>query len=50
MLAIEVVFAGSEQVPTLVFDEVDAGVGEQAAVEVGRRLARSARELLRWSS
>jgi DNA repair protein RecN (Recombination protein N) len=43
MLAIEVVFAGSEQVPTLVFDEVDAGVGGAAAVEVGRRLARLAR-------
>jgi DNA repair protein RecN (Recombination protein N) len=43
MLAIEVVFAGTEQVPTLVFDEVDAGVGGAAAVEVGRRLARLAR-------
>jgi DNA repair protein RecN (Recombination protein N) len=43
MLAIEVVFAGSDQVPTLVFDEVDAGVGGKAAVEVGRRLARLAR-------
>ncbi len=29
--------------PTLVFDEVDAGVGGQAAVEIGRRLARLAR-------
>ena len=36
-------FAGSEPVPTLVFDEVDAGVGGAAAVEVGRRLARLAR-------
>ena len=43
MLAIEVVFAGTEPVPTLVFDEVDAGVGGRAAVEVGRRLARLAR-------
>ncbi len=42
MLAVEVVFAGSESVPTLVFDEVDAGVGGRAAVEVGRRLARLA--------
>jgi DNA repair protein RecN (Recombination protein N) len=42
MLAIEVVFAGSDPVPTLVFDEVDAGVGGRAAVEVGRRLARLA--------
>jgi len=30
-------------VPTFVFDEVDAGVGGRAAVEVGRRLARLAR-------
>ena len=43
MLAIEVVFAGADPVPTMVFDEVDAGVGGQAAVEVGRRLARLAR-------
>jgi DNA repair protein RecN (Recombination protein N) len=43
MLALEVVFAGSQPVPTLVFDEVDAGVGGKAAVEVGRRLARLAR-------
>jgi DNA repair protein RecN (Recombination protein N) len=43
MLAIEVVFAGSDPVPTFVFDEVDAGVGGKAAVEVGRRLARLAR-------
>lgn len=43
MLAIEVVFAGTDPVPTFVFDEVDAGVGGVAAVEVGRRLARLAR-------
>lgn len=43
MLAIEVVFAGSGGPPTLVFDEVDAGVGGRAAVEIGRRLARLAR-------
>jgi len=43
MLAIEVVFAGADPVPTLVFDEVDAGVGGKAAVEVGRRLAALAR-------
>ena len=42
MLAIEVVFAGADPVPTFVFDEVDAGVGGKAAVEVGRRLARLA--------
>jgi DNA repair protein RecN (Recombination protein N) len=43
MLAIEVVFAGSDPVPTFVFDEVDAGVGGKAAVEIGRRLAKLAR-------
>jgi DNA repair protein RecN (Recombination protein N) len=42
MLAIEVVFAGADPVPTFVFDEVDAGVGGAAAVEVGRRLSRLA--------
>jgi DNA repair protein RecN (Recombination protein N) len=44
MLAIEVVFAGVGGPPTLVFDEVDAGVGGRAAVEIGRRLARLARD------
>ncbi len=43
MLAVEVVFAGSGGPSTLVFDEVDAGVGGRAAVEIGRRLARLAR-------
>ncbi len=42
MLAIEVVVADADTVPTLVFDEVDAGVGGRAAVEIGRRLARLA--------
>ncbi|MEU4211298.1 DNA repair protein RecN [Streptomyces sp. NPDC026206] len=42
MLAVEVVFAGTDPVPTYLFDEVDAGVGGKAAVEVGRRLARLA--------
>lgn len=44
MLAVEVVFADADPVPTMVFDEVDAGVGGRAAVEVGRRLARLARD------
>jgi DNA repair protein RecN (Recombination protein N) len=39
MLALEIVLAGADPVPTFVFDEVDAGVGGRAAVEVGRRLA-----------
>ncbi|WP_079425515.1 MULTISPECIES: DNA repair protein RecN [Streptomyces] len=43
MLAVEVVFAGTTPVPTYLFDEVDAGVGGKAAVEIGRRLAKLAR-------
>ncbi|NKY48326.1 DNA repair protein RecN [Nocardia cerradoensis] len=43
MLALEVVLAASEYGSTMVFDEVDAGVGGRAAVEIGRRLARLAR-------
>jgi DNA repair protein RecN (Recombination protein N) len=42
MLALEVVLAASNPVPTFVFDEIDAGIGGRAAVEVGRRLARLA--------
>ncbi|MDQ1129023.1 DNA repair protein RecN (Recombination protein N) [Microbacterium sp. SORGH_AS 888] len=43
MLAIEVVIAAGDPVPTFVFDEVDAGIGGAAAIEVGRRLATLAR-------
>ncbi|MBF6183583.1 DNA repair protein RecN [Nocardia otitidiscaviarum] len=43
MLALEVVLASSEHGTTMVFDEVDAGVGGRAAVEIGRRLATLAR-------
>ncbi|KAB1653282.1 DNA repair protein RecN [Pseudoclavibacter chungangensis] len=43
MLALEVVLAAANPVPTLVFDEVDAGVGGAAAIEIGRRLRRLAR-------
>ncbi|MGE2727075.1 DNA repair protein RecN [Mycolicibacterium pulveris] len=43
MLALEVVLAASAQGTTMVFDEVDAGVGGRAAVQIGRRLARLAR-------
>lgn len=39
MLALEVVLAESATATTFVFDEVDAGVGGKAAVEIGRRLA-----------
>jgi DNA repair protein RecN (Recombination protein N) len=42
MLALEVALAGADPVPTMVFDEVDAGVGGRAAVGIGRRLARLA--------
>ncbi len=38
MLALEVVLAQSSPVGTYIFDEVDAGVGGKAAIEVGRRL------------
>jgi len=38
MLAIEVVLATLNPVSTYIFDEVDAGVGGRAAIEVGRRL------------
>lgn len=44
MLALEVALAGTSPVPTFVFDEVDAGVGGTAAVEVGRRLAQLAKD------
>lgn len=37
-LAIEVVIAMNEEIGTYIFDEVDAGVGGKAAIEVGRRL------------
>lgn len=42
MLAIEVVVATTDPVPTFIFDEVDAGIGGAAAIEVGRRLAKLA--------
>jgi DNA repair protein RecN (Recombination protein N) len=43
MLALEVVLAASATGITMVFDEVDAGVGGWAAVQIGRRLAKLAR-------
>ena len=39
MLAIEVVIADTQKIGTYIFDEVDAGVGGKAAIEIGRRLA-----------
>ena len=43
MLACRAVMADLDEVPTLVFDEVDAGIGGRAAAEVAKRLARLAR-------
>lgn len=43
MLALEVVLAQVHPVGTYIFDEVDAGVGGKAAIEVGRRLAALAK-------
>ena len=43
MLALEVVLSASAEGTTMVFDEIDAGVGGRAAVQIGRRLARLAR-------
>ncbi|WKD59351.1 DNA repair protein RecN [Corynebacterium caspium] len=42
MLALEVILSGGNSGVTLVFDEVDAGVGGRAAVEIGRRLSKLA--------
>jgi len=42
MLAIEVVLASNSTVDTFIFDEIDAGVGGKAAIEVGRQLAELA--------
>jgi len=40
MLAIEVVLAGKSPTPTMIFDEVDSGVGGSSAIEIGRRLKK----------
>ncbi len=45
MLAFKVVLARGSPVPTLVFDEVDSGVGGATAAAVGERLARVAERL-----
>lgn len=44
MLALEVVIADTNPVPTFVFDEIDAGIGGTAAIEVGRRLGELAKK------
>jgi DNA repair protein RecN (Recombination protein N) len=45
MLALKVVLAGGSTVPTLVFDEVDSGIGGATAAAVGERLARVAEDV-----
>jgi DNA repair protein RecN (Recombination protein N) len=45
MLALKVVLAGDGSVPTLVFDEVDSGIGGAVAAAVGERLARLGTDL-----
>jgi len=45
MLALKVVLARASTIPTLVFDEVDTGIGGATAAAVGERLARLARDV-----
>lgn len=45
MLALKVVLADADAVPTIIFDEVDAGIGGAAAAAVGDRLARLAEDV-----
>ncbi len=45
LLALKVVLAGDSTVPTLVFDEVDSGIGGATAAAVGERLARVAEQV-----
>ncbi len=44
MLALKVALTEVDPIPTLVFDEVDAGIGGAVAERVGRRLARLSRQ------
>ena len=44
MLGIEVVIADSQNIGSYIFDEVDAGVGGKAAIEIGRRLSQLAQK------
>lgn len=44
MLALKVNLAGLEDIPTLIFDEVDSGIGGATASAVGQRLARLGKE------
>jgi DNA repair protein RecN (Recombination protein N) len=43
MLALKVVFAGADAIATLVFDEIDAGVGGAVARKVAEKIAQLAK-------
>ncbi|MFQ5828227.1 MAG: DNA repair protein RecN [Candidatus Methylomirabilia bacterium] len=43
MLSIKAILAGADRIPTMVFDEVDAGIGGRVADAVGHKLAEAAR-------
>jgi DNA repair protein RecN (Recombination protein N) len=45
MLALKVVLADADKIPTIIFDEVDAGIGGAAAAAVGDRLSRLAEDV-----
>jgi DNA repair protein RecN (Recombination protein N) len=42
MLALKVILSGADRVPTLIFDEVDSGIGGKTAVAVGKKLRQAA--------
>jgi DNA repair protein RecN (Recombination protein N) len=44
MLALKTILAGVDEVPTLIFDEVDAGIGGRVGLQVGDTLRRVAKE------
>ena len=44
MLAIQALMAGKEQIPTLVFDEIDSNIGGETAVVVGQKLKEISRQ------
>jgi DNA repair protein RecN (Recombination protein N) len=46
MLALKVILSRADPVPTLIFDEVDSGVGGATAAAVGERLASLAAQVL----
>src|SRR3979411_21339 len=44
MLALKTILARVDRVPTLIFDEVDAGIGGRVGLQVGDTLRRGAKE------